>query len=76
MPAKPTIKKNDKLPKKGGQTSISENQPVREKRADENLEGGWNEPTMITVKPFNQLDLTEKELKTELYVQLAYFLLI
>jgi hypothetical protein len=66
MPAKPTIKKNDKVVKKGGQTTASENQPVRERRAEEILEGGWSEPTMITVKPFNQLDLTEKELKAEL----------
>ena len=66
MPVKPAIKKTDKVVKKGSQIASSDNQPVREKRAEEILEGGWSEPTTVTVKPFNQLDLTEKELKTEL----------
>ena len=70
MPVKPALKKNDKAPKKAGQVTASDSQPTREKRAEEILEGGWSEPTTITVKPFNQLDLTEKELKAELYVSI------
>jgi hypothetical protein len=71
MPVKPALKKNDKAPKKGGQATTSDSQPAREKRAEEILEGGWSEPTTITVKPFNQLELTEKELKAELYVSIT-----
>jgi hypothetical protein len=66
MPVKPANKKTDKPLKKSGQSGSPDSQPFREKKADDNADGGWNEPTTISVKPYNQLELSEKELKVEL----------
>ncbi len=64
MPVKPALKKPDGKPQKKAPSQDA--QPAREKRTEDTGDGGWSEPMTVSVKPFNQLDLTEKELKAEL----------
>ena len=61
MPVKPALKKTDGKPVK--KAPSQDTQPNREKKAEDGE--GWSEPQTVTVKPFNQLDLSEKELKME-----------
>jgi len=57
MPPKKQLKKADKAQEPAAAKSV--------KHHEEDRQGGWVEPTTVTVKPPEQLALTDKELETE-----------
>jgi len=63
--SKATIGKRVQLKKEGLGDAPVEPKLATKKKVEEETPGGWTEPVTIVVKPHEQLDLTEKELATE-----------
>jgi len=57
--------KRVQLKKEGLGDAPVEPKLATKKKVEEEAPGGWTEPVNIVVKPAEQLDLTEKELATE-----------
>ena len=57
--------KRVQLKKEGLGDAPVEPKLATKKKVEEETPGGWTEPVNIVVKPAEQLDLTEKELATE-----------